>query len=59
MPLIPDRVKQDQQFFMDPVDAQRIGYFCVPPHENDDITSIEQDGVVRTPSDHLGLIVDL
>ena len=44
---------------MDPVDAQRIGYFCVPPHESDDITAIEQDGVVRTPSDHLGLIVDL
>ena len=42
-----------------PVDVQKIGAFCVKPYQNDDLHAIEKDGVVRAPSDHMGLIVDL
>jgi hypothetical protein len=33
-----------------------IGDFTVPPFEQDHFSQVAQDGVVRTPSDHFGLI---
>ena len=33
-----------------------IGNFTVPPYEADKVSKISLDGVVRTPSDHMGLI---
>ena len=44
---------------MDPVDAQKFGWFPVPPYDDQDPGSIEKDGEVRTPSDHCGLIADI
>lgn len=43
----------------EPVDAQRVGWFSVPPYQEEDPASVKTDDVVRTPSDHQGLIVDL
>jgi hypothetical protein len=33
-----------------------IGDFTIPPFEEDHFTKIASDGLVRTPSDHFGLI---
>ena len=43
---------------MDPVNAQRIGWYGVTPYENEEPEKVKVDGIVRTPSDHMGLIID-
>lgn len=36
-----------------------VGDFTIPPYESDHFTLIAKDNVVRTPSDHFGLISKL
>lgn len=33
-----------------------IGDFTLPPYEEEHYSKLAQDGIVRTPSDHFGLI---
>jgi hypothetical protein len=40
-------------------DAQRVGWFSVAPYEDEDPALIAGDYVTRTPSDHMGIIVDI
>lgn len=55
-----DQEKRDaQQFFLEPIDAQKIGWFSIHPYLDVDPSLVKEDDIVRTPSDHMGLIVDL
>jgi hypothetical protein len=50
----PDRIllKSDK---WKPLAINRVGDFTVPPYEHEPLTMIENDRIVRTPSDHFGL----
>jgi len=41
------------------MDAQKIGWFSIEPYLNDDPSLVSEDDIVRTPSDHMGLILDV
>ena len=36
----------------------KVGEFTIKPYEGDKVEDVEKDGVVRTPSDHMGLLVN-
>ena len=55
-----DNEKRDlQQFHLEPIDAQKIGWFSIDPYMDADPAMVKDDDIVRTPSDHMGLIIDL
>lgn len=55
-----DQAKRDaQQFYLEPIDAQKIGWFSIDPYLSEDPSLVKDDDIVRTPSDHMGLIIDL
>ena len=50
---------ENEKYLIKPIDIQKIGAFAIQPYEDDEISEIEIDGIVRTPSDHMGLIIDV
>ncbi|CDW71412.1 UNKNOWN [Stylonychia lemnae] len=39
-----------------PHNIQIVGKFCIPQFQKDSIYQLSEDGIVRTPSDHMGII---
>ena len=59
----PDKIcspieTQSDNFKLVFTSAQIIGHFTIKPYLNDSVTDILKDEIVRTPSDHMGLIAD-
>ena len=59
MPTLSDERKLSMEYYLKAQDCQKIGAFSCPPYEKDDMHEIIKDGIVRAPSDHMGLIVDI
>ena len=59
MPTLTDEQKSQFEYYFKAQDAQKIGAFSLAPYENDEMHEVAKDGIVRTPSDHMGLIVDI
>ena len=41
-----------------PSDIQIVGKFCIPEFQNDEYTKVSEDGIIRTPSDHMALLAN-
>eukprot|EP00347_Sterkiella_histriomuscorum_P002487 403367959 len=39
-----------------PKDIQIVGKFAIPKFANEDINNVKDDGIIRTPSDHMALL---
>lgn len=48
--------KLPKQVDLSQAQIHKIGEFTIPPFENEKIAQIGADNIVRTPSDHFGLI---
>ena len=58
VPVVSEEATKSQQFSIEAVDCQKVGTFALPPYEQEDPEWVADDGVVRTPSDHMALIGD-
>ena len=59
MPTLSEEKKEHMEYYIKAQDAQKIGAFSLEPYEQENMQLIAKDGVVRTPSDHMGLLVDI
>lgn len=59
MPILSEEELEEVPFYIKAMDAQKIGAFCTTPYKKDKMEDIKDDGVVRTPSDHMGIIIDI
>ena len=51
----PDHVLCKLPVSLEGASIEKIGEFTIPPFEKEGVKKIEEDGIVRSPSDHFGL----
>ena len=53
----PDKIiTPNKGMTIEPTDIQIVGKFCIPEFVADEYTKVADDGIIRTPSDHMALI---